>query len=675
LTDSDGDHPDWIEIYNAGAKPVSLLGCYLSDNPENLSKWKFPVTTAAPGQFVKVFASGKNRAGHGEYHTNFRLKNGGEFLALVAPDGRKIYHSIESRFKESAASFGLPFVEGTPESTDSIVSFDSPTPGKANPASGGPPVTAGTRFSVDRGFYNEPILVRLSCSQPGAVIHFTTDGSEPGPDNGILYEGPIQISNTCTLRAVAVAPGHNPGEVNTHTYIFSEDVITQSDTATEGWPDRRSRQRMRYGMQPAEAIGSSEAEMEAALRSIPSLSIVTDSNHLFDPSTGIYTNAQRRGPEWERPVSFELIDPSGSEPGFQANGGLRIRGGFSRSGRNPKHAFRVYFRKKYGEGKLEYPLFGAEGADSFNDIDLRTAQNYSWSFQSDPQNSFIREVFSRDTQRDMGQPYTRSRYYHLYLNGLYWGLYQTQEHAEASYGAAYFGGSKEDYDVVKSGGFEENNSIEATDGNLNGWHQTWQLANRIAREQDPLLQKQFYQELQGLAPNGEKHPDYPIYIDVDNLIDYMLVIIYTGNWDAPIPRSSGTRNWFGVWNRKGTRGFAFFAHDAEHSLGVNQSLNINRTGPYEAGSQFQHCNPQWVHQQLMAVPEYCESFGNRAHTLLSTGGLLSPEVGIERINARASEIEQAIIAESARWGNRRLTKRTWESELESLRFYLAERRP
>ena len=49
----------------------------------------------------------------------------------------------------------------------------------------------------------------------------------------------------------------------------------------------------------------------------------------------------------------------------------------------------------------------------------------------------------------MGQPYTRSRAYHLYLNGMYWGLYQTQERPEASYAESYFGGDKDNYDVVK----------------------------------------------------------------------------------------------------------------------------------------------------------------------------------------------------------------------------------
>jgi hypothetical protein len=152
---------------------------------------------------------------------------------------------------------------------------------------------------------------------------------------------------------------------------------------------------------------------------------VTDLNNLFNASTGIYVNAYGDGVEWERPASFELINPDGTK-GFQINGGLRIRGGYSRSGDNPKHAFRLFFRSEYGESRLRYPLFGDEGAGEFDKVDLRTAQNYSWSFGGDSNNTMVREIWSRDSQRDMGDPYTRGRYYHLYIDGQYWGIYDTQ---------------------------------------------------------------------------------------------------------------------------------------------------------------------------------------------------------------------------------------------------------
>ena len=64
----------------------------------------------------------------------------------------------------------------------------------------------------------------------------------------------------------------------------------------------------------------------------------------------------------------------------------------------------------------------------------------------------LRDLFARDCSKAMGEPYTRSRYYHLYLNGEYWGVYMTEERPSEEYGASYMGGSQEDYDHVKTAG-------------------------------------------------------------------------------------------------------------------------------------------------------------------------------------------------------------------------------
>ena len=169
--------------------------------------------------------------------------------------------------------------------------------------------------------------------------------------------------------------------------------------------------------------------MKEALINIPSFSLVTDRENLFDAKTGIYVNPNKRGRDWERPASLELL-PSSSGNGFQLNCGIRIRGGISRAPANPKHSFRVLFRSEYGESKLDYPLFGDFGANAFHNINLRTSQNWTWArFGEFPpgvqQNTLVRDIASRDTQSALGQPYARSEYHHLYVNGVYWGVYMT----------------------------------------------------------------------------------------------------------------------------------------------------------------------------------------------------------------------------------------------------------
>ena len=61
IADEDGDHPDWVELYNAGTDTVFLLGYSLSDEQDEPDKWTFPNVFLPPGEFLLVFCSGKDR--------------------------------------------------------------------------------------------------------------------------------------------------------------------------------------------------------------------------------------------------------------------------------------------------------------------------------------------------------------------------------------------------------------------------------------------------------------------------------------------------------------------------------------------------------------------------------------------------------------------------------------
>ena len=88
LMDDDGDYSDWIEILNTSHAPVDLHGWHLTDDATDLTKWRFPSALLNPGDYLVVFASEKDRTDPAsELHTNFKLDGGGEYLALVRPDG------------------------------------------------------------------------------------------------------------------------------------------------------------------------------------------------------------------------------------------------------------------------------------------------------------------------------------------------------------------------------------------------------------------------------------------------------------------------------------------------------------------------------------------------------------------------------------------------------------
>jgi hypothetical protein len=96
LLDEDGDDPDWIELYNRGDATWQAEGWYLTDDPGNLDKWRLPSAAVEPGEFLVVFASGKDRAVSGSpWHTSFQLANGEESVYLVRPDGVTVASAID----------------------------------------------------------------------------------------------------------------------------------------------------------------------------------------------------------------------------------------------------------------------------------------------------------------------------------------------------------------------------------------------------------------------------------------------------------------------------------------------------------------------------------------------------------------------------------------------------
>ena len=540
----------------------------------------------------------------------------------------------------------------------------SPTPGTPN-SSGVQGFVKDTKFSVDRGFYTAPINVTITCETPGAVIRYTRNGDTPTATSGFVYSAPVQISSTTALRAAAFLSGYQPSNVDTHTYLFADDIIVQSanGAAPSGWPAGSvNGQRFDYGMDPDVVnTATSPATMKSALQAIPTVSIVTDQPNLTDAATGIYTSPQTRGEDVERPVSMEIInDPLNLAPGgFQQDAGLRIRGGFSRDPGNPKHSFRLFFRSAYGKGKMDYPLFGDATPTEFDGFDLRTSQDASWAYLGSSENTFLRDEVSRATQV-LISPGSRIRYLHVYLNGQYWGLYNTDERPNKGYGAQYFGGKEDDFDVVKTSGYPGGHTTEASDGTMaagSGWNLLW--AGTRAVRTSPTNANYF--KLMGRTEDGVTPTTDPVVLDAVNLADYLLILFYMGGDDGPVSDYVGaSNNWFGLRDRTGTAGFRYFIHDFEQSLGLEGGTN-QRVGngallrPWSntvAGvNDYTRSNPEFMHEDLAWNLEYRTLFGDRAHRHFFNNGVMTDANVLARMNALAALIDAAIWGESARWGD------------------------
>jgi hypothetical protein len=525
-------------------------------------------------------------------------------------------------------------------------------------------------FDHEAGFYDNPFNLVLTTEETEYNLVYTLDGSNPQTSSSKIQSGSsatISVNPESTtgraktpvfvVRTSLAKDGFSPSRPVTKSFIFPDNVLSQSYPGG-GWPASSvNGQVIDLAMDPDVVNDPRYIEyLRESLMEVPSISLVTDNANMFNPATGIYVNAYGHGEQWERECSVELINPDNSR-GFQINAGVRIRGGYSRTGNNPKHAFRLFFRKEYGPGKLVFPLFGDEGAGEFDKIDLRTEQNYSWSLDGDTHNTFLRDIFSRDLQRDMGQPYTRGKYYHLYLNGMYWGLYQTEERPEASYAETYLGDDEEDYDVIKTNVQTWPYSNEATDGTMVSWQDLFNKCSKgFASNAD-------YFALEGKDQAGKPVKNTRVFVDIDNLIDYMMVIFYTGNFDAPVSAFSSNNmpnNYFAIFNRENKgEGYIFVAHDSEHSMfidPINYSSGISENrvtinDPAMTVSGVGNFQPQWLHKKLSDNPEYRMRFADRAYRQFSAGGVFSPEKCIESFRSRKEQIDMSIIAESARWGD------------------------
>ena len=674
ITDEDGDASDWIEIRNTGGATASLAGYRLTDDETDLSQWTFPAVNVPAGGYLVVFASSKDRsAASSELHTNFRLSAGGEYLALVDPAGAPTAEfSPEYPSQEEDISYGL--------GTDGVTLgfFISPTPGSANSVSSGGRVE-DTEFSVDRGIFDSSFSLEITSETADAEIRYTTDGSAPTATNGTIYTTPLTISQTTVLRAAAFKSGLFPTNVDTQTYLFPSDVRTQyaNGNAPPGWPNNSvNGQVYDYGMDPDITGRYSAQVMEDALTAIPSVMLTTDVGNLTNSSNGIYSNPENSGRDWERVGHMEIIGTDMAIP-VSTPCGLRIRGGASRNPSNPKHSFRVFFRGDYGNGKLDFPIFETEGVDEFDKIDFRTAQNYSWSKDGNTgTNTFLRDVLARDLQGAMGQPYTRSRYYHLYLNGVYWGLFMSQERSEANWGESYLGGNTDDFDTLKTSGSDGavRYGTEATDGDINGaWRDLWDLAK--AQLANPTTAR--YNRMQGLDASGQRDPSLPVLLDVDNLIDYMLLIGYTGAYDNSLSSFVGaSNNWYSVRDSLGSRGFVHLMHDAEHSLGAGgrwgaNNNRITTSNGENDRNRFDKSNPQFLHMDLAdSTPAYRQRFADRAHEVLFNDGALAKDNVLALLEARRQIVDDVIIAESARWGDAQRSnpadKEDWEGAVNNL---------
>ena len=655
--------PDWFELRSLVDYPLNLGGMYATDDAEQPDKWQFPSETWLPARgHLVVYASGADILDAdldqtGWLHTNFQISADGESLYLVTADGDTIDHMLLPE-QRTHVTYGL-----TADST-TLRYFPEPTPGEIN-TEGLIDLVGDTSFSIDRGFYTEPISVGITTSTVDGVIRYTTDGRVP-TESSTVYTTPITIDRTTTLRARAFKDGWVSSNTDTQTYLFLADVVRQDAQSTldAGFPELWRRRPPDYGLDSEDqlpfiagdetmSVDQARLVLQDSLVSLPTLSIVMDVEDMFGGTAGIYAFPGRVGSQWERATSVELIHPDGTQ-GFQVDAGIRIQGGAFRGiGLTRKKSFRLLFKNTYGPGKLNYPLFGDDAVDEFDTLTLRMEANDGWQWANVGGGAlYARDEFTRRTQLAMQQPASHGSRAHLYINGAYWGMYNIVERPDQSFGAAYFGSDRYQWDGQNSGrSINEEGDLFRNRRSRASWNALRDGTERVRDAETEEQRTAAYMAVLGRNPDGTRNPDLPIWLDEVNYADYLIANYYGGNADWP------NKNFYvGRENSPDSEGYKFFSWDAEFTvfLGTrDKSILLNPGGVAEPA------------QDLRGSLEYRVDFGDRVHRHLFNGGALyvDPEhpewdpahpernVPAARWIELTESIYKGLIAESARWGD------------------------
>ena len=654
VTDPQGEHEDWIEIYNCGQEAINIGGMYLTDDLSEPTKWRIPnenpsATTIPPGGFLLIWAD--NDTTDAGFHASFQLDaDAGDEIGLFDTDGTTLMDSVTFGDQTPDVSYGRD-----PDATSNLVTLH-PTPGASNNGSY-LAVVADTKFSHDRGFYDAPFDMQIACETPGATIRYTTDGSTPTTSHGVYYNpnSLIRISTTTCLRAVAYKSGFKSTNVDTHTYIFLNDVIKQatnpstgSQVAPSGYPSSWGSVTGDYQVDP-DVVGQNGRDrfnrlyantIIDDLKSAPTISLVMDKDDWFG-SRGIYINQSQDGTE--RVASIEFIDPNTKDE-FQVNCAIAMQGGVSGGGTSLQRwkSFKLSMRPRFktqtddlmatgGPPKLNFKLFADSPVERHNTFVLDGVLNHSWLHPGSDQRDtalYVQDQYVADLHNEMGGHSPHGSYAHIYINGLYWGMYYIHERPDHAWAAEMFGADEDEYDSIKhySGNVINNGIGGSATANYNSM-----VSAANAVQSDPT--------------NLAKYNTLTQKLDVDNFITYLLANWFCGNHDWP------QKNWYATHRNHTDGRWRFHSWDAEHTL----------EGGNDVGK-----SPSDIHNKLDGNAEYRMRFADHVHQYFFNGGPLSYPAAAQLYQKRINQIDRAIVGESARWGdNRRSTPYTREDWLKT----------
>lgn len=429
-------------------------------------------------------------------------------------------------------------------------------------------------FGNPGGSQSFPVSISINSPHADDSIYYSMDGSDP--KSGLLYEVPLEIQEQTTLRAVIQKHNHLPGY--SQAAVFFE-------------PDRYH---------------------------LPVFSLSTNEEHLYGVS-GIYTNYNSGGPLWERPACFSYY---GDNRQFASITGIRIQGG--NSVYMPKKAFRLHFRGGYGTSTLESSPFD-RGPSSFKNLVLRSGYDDDISTST---GTLLRDPFSNELWRKLGELATQSDFGVLLLNNDYWGIYNIRESINEYFIGDNLGIS--DFDLVRF----QKWGPDLKYGSMDEWNSLVDYFNRT-----DFSRPEVFEEVSS-------------FMDMNSLLNLLALVhcsqFRSWTWGAFVVKPGGGRWSWTIW-------------DTDRSY---NTLSWNGFTEYANTSAEKW--PNFIPQKLIQNEQFSHQLINRNCDLLNSLFDTTYIVGI--YDSLVAVVEPEIAAEFDRWSPGNLAR--WEQNNEYIRNFL-----
>ena len=615
IADFEGDFPDWIELYNTGNESVALGDYYLSDDADDLLKWRFPSNAVINSQdYLLVFASGKDIVDElsGDLHCNFKIsQNQNEQLFLSNEMG--VVDSITLPFVEADFSYGRQIDGQISEqnNTENWVIFSEPSPNESNNSNTIlSSIQTQILFSHSAGFYDDPFDLTLETGGENTEIRYTLDGHLPNQTSN-LYSDPIAIDGTTVVRARVFKNGLAAQNVTSNSYLFEQTTL-------------------------------------------PVFSLITDPDNFFDWEEGIYVlgpNAEPEYPHWganfwldkEVPLHIEFFGKNkrngrrtsiNKYPDFEQNVTTKIHGG--RSSRNqPMLSLRLLPQSSLGDAYMHHKFFDSKDISAFKRLVLRNSgSDFNKAHFRD---AIIHKFLLKHTDIDLlaYEPVV------VFLNGEYWGIHNIREKVDK-----YYLESNHQVDI---------NAIDLLE------------ANNVVIEGDAVhfdMMLDFFENNDLSLPNN--YETAKSLLDVNSFCDYFIAETFFANIDWP-------NNNIKYWRSKNGGKWRYIMFDLDVSLNGSPfapvdvdmlDLLLGRDIPLMR-----------LFENLLVNTEFKNYFVNRHADLLNIVSRHSTWSSWSIFSRSIAEQERILAPEMQRhfdrWPSGNMT--TWQEEIDSAKAFASER--